>query len=307
MNRHKNAISNFPDICFLVKGVNYSSEKGITMRYLFMLTSFLIWVNQPSAQIINAGINEWEVIQTIGQPFENPVGWKTNNYTDYNGFASTPVIKVVDPAGGYFAKVESNLHGIDGSGPGELWQTISTDHLTKIDFYAHCDSIFQVGRCIVSILGQDPLDVLFIDSIPVDPTGFTLNSIHILNEWSQENDSITIRFTAKGNMDIWDEKEDGYSIFKVDNVTAQYITGSEEISKPDDLIIFPNPSSGIINLVQEDSGNPMRIEMYSIMGEAIFKSNYFEILDLNNFPNGVYLIKILSGTRVYNEVLIIEK
>ncbi|MEO6130218.1 MAG: T9SS type A sorting domain-containing protein [Saprospiraceae bacterium] len=273
------------------------------MKYLFTLF-ILIQVYSASSQILNSGFDNWEFISYGGQPFENPVGWKTNNDDQPFGLANTPVTKEADSSG-FHAKISAAYRGIDAFLPGKLMQTISTDHLAKINFYSKCDSIFQLGRCVINILSQSGT-ILYTDSLALEDPVFHSSSILIQSEWIQAYDSLTIQFVAKGNLDNWDEEEDGYSIFLVDNVEAAYSTSVENAPEHVALILYPNPSSGMVNIECAFSKEPEQVEIFSLSGESLGKLNFSTMLDLAWLPDGAYFIRVLSNEKVINKLLIIE-
>lgn len=175
---------------------------------LFLSIFPLLLASMSYSQIINPGLEEWEWIQ-LGQPYENPVRWNTNNNNDYGGLANTPVTKGTNTSG-FHAKIRSASWGIDATGSGIMNQRIPTLHLHNIDFIAKCDSLWQTGQCIVRLLGQSSNDVLYLDTMNVEDAEWRTHTIAILNEWAELTDSITIEFIADGRGDHWEPQEDGY-------------------------------------------------------------------------------------------------
>jgi hypothetical protein len=98
--------------------------------------------------------------------------------------------------------------------------------------------------------------------------------------------------------------EDGITskIFSLDNITA---IGKIEIQKIDDFI-FPNPTTGIINLGPLCSSST-EIIIFDLNGKQIFSgyciNNQF---DISNLKNGVYIIKLLDEKFVIVDKLIKE-
>jgi hypothetical protein len=67
-----------------------------------------------------------------------------------------------------------------------------------------------------------------------------------------------------------------------------------------DFIIFPNPSSGLIN-VKINSASPTDIEIYDIMGRAILSDTFFGNIwntQLND-GSGIYLMRLRTDKQVY--------
>lgn len=73
-----------------------------------------------------------------------------------------------------------------------------------------------------------------------------------------------------------------------------------ELNDDVDFIIFPNPSSGLIN-VKINSASPTDIEIYDMMGRAILSDTFFGNVwntQLNEGP-GIYLMRLRTDKKVY--------
>jgi hypothetical protein len=66
---------------------------------------------------------------------------------------------------------------------------------------------------------------------------------------------------------------------------------NEKMQSPN-ILIYPNPSTGLFNLSAKAN-----LEIYNIIGELISTINNTETIDLSNEPNGIYFVK-LNGTTV---------
>jgi len=73
-----------------------------------------------------------------------------------------------------------------------------------------------------------------------------------------------------------------------------------ELNDDVDFIIFPNPSSGLIN-VKINSASPTDIEIYDMMGRAILSDTFFGNIwntQLND-GSGIYLMRLRTDKKVY--------
>ena len=68
--------------------------------------------------------------------------------------------------------------------------------------------------------------------------------------------------------------------------------------------IYPNPSSGIINIkIKENQANDISISICNILGEKVSENEIQNppseniSFDLSGYPNGVYFVKIQYGTQ----------
>lgn len=104
------------------------------------------------------------------------------------------------------------------------------------------------------------------------------------------------------------------------HVTAVYNPGSVEsgfaetifISGPllttkdfnnQNVIVYPNPSNGIINIDHESID---RILIYNISGKMIKEMEYQSQINLSDISKGIYIIKFISGKETLLKKIIIE-
>ena len=80
------------------------------------------------------------------------------------------------------------------------------------------------------------------------------------------------------------------------------------------LNIYPNPSSGLINI--EGLGqyiNSVSLELYDVNGKKIWNEHRAQgitgpyQLDLSNHPNGTYFLNLIIGERTFAKKLVILK
>ncbi|MBP1646232.1 MAG: hypothetical protein H6Q16_1807 [Bacteroidetes bacterium] len=71
--------------------------------------------------------------------------------------------------------------------------------------------------------------------------------------------------------------------------------------------IFPNPTNGTIYFKDEKKQDVSKIEIWSSLGELIYKSDYLpETLTLDHYSKGLYLVKIYKGDKVQIEKIILN-
>ena len=77
------------------------------------------------------------------------------------------------------------------------------------------------------------------------------------------------------------------------------------INLDEDLTIFPNPSTSILNFTNTIQNG--KIEIISLTGQKILKKNVVNINSIRlNIDSGVYLLKISENKRVNNFKIIIR-
>ena len=99
-----------------------------------------------------------------------------------------------------------------------------------------------------------------------------------------------ISYQVMDNVNIW-------SPVVIDSLMAMP-TGVHQISDKENIILYPNPTSGLINLKIPNTNEEVSIEISSVNG-TILKSQKFDIpltgwinIDVSNFANGTYILRI---------------
>ena len=77
------------------------------------------------------------------------------------------------------------------------------------------------------------------------------------------------------------------------------------VNLDEDLIIFPNPSNGILNFTEELQNE--KIEIFSLTGQKVFDKEVNNINSIKlNLNSGIYLLKVSNNQRVINSKIIIK-
>ncbi|MES2558181.1 MAG: PKD domain-containing protein [Bacteroidota bacterium] len=103
-----------------------------------------------------------------------------------------------------------------------------------------------------------------------------------------------------------------YSI-TTSNIVQNIKTGIPAVSSITRLSMFPNPTSGLVNLQFETSSASIEIEVQDVSGKSVYHSDakhtgglYQHTMDLSFLDKGVYLAKINTGQGNKNVKLVIR-
>jgi hypothetical protein len=232
-------------------------------------------------------------------------GSYTNSYTNGVGCDSTHILDLtindiyainntIDICYGDTLIVGSSIYTSSG---------IYTDLLSSV---SGCDSTITtqltVSSSVVSIISQTGVD-LIVTTIGGAPS-YTY-------QWS--TGETTDQITPTINEEYWlivtdvDGCSSDTSFF-----TVTWIQTSIEDLRIDKLIIYPNPTEGIVNIKFNDKFKGS-IMLENILGELIFNKTRLDIeknqtiqIDLSLFSKGVYFIRIVNSTKIVNQKLILE-
>lgn len=75
------------------------------------------------------------------------------------------------------------------------------------------------------------------------------------------------------------------------NCEGQQPIGIIEFTEDERIIVYPNPAADMINVIAIGK-RPTLIELFSIMGEPLYSGPYNPTLNVNQFPNGMYILRI---------------
>jgi hypothetical protein len=76
----------------------------------------------------------------------------------------------------------------------------------------------------------------------------------------------------------------------------------------DKLLIYPNPSNGLIN-IELDKLNFYNISISNVLAKEVYNSTISAVnttLDLSNFDKGLYFVELNDGENIFTKKLIIE-
>ncbi len=132
------------------------------------------------------------------------------------------------------------------------------------------------------------------------PSQSVMESFNLRNKFAA-NDTILIRLRLHANAEI----ETGWG-WSIDNLYVQLTpTGVEPVVNNEDFSIFPNPSSGKFNInytLQKDA--PVTMNVWDMTGRTIVDQNFGmqnegahqTVLNLESTPDGIYLVRIKTGS-----------
>jgi hypothetical protein len=82
-----------------------------------------------------------------------------------------------------------------------------------------------------------------------------------------------------------------------DGFNFSFVTGVSENNLADGIIIYPNPTNGIVTIDPSILvGINYEVAIFDLVGKLVLKEKNVSVLDLTSFENGVYIIKLTSET-----------
>lgn len=182
----------------------------------------------------------------------------------------------------------------------------NTNQLTSLDISNN--TLLNYFNCSVNYING--LDI----SMNTTLTGFycTTNELTYLNAENGNNEAIA-EFDALDNPDLHCIQVDDpqaasqgtgvYSNWNIDE-TAIYSDDCSSLSRPtwphSVMQVFPNPSTGILNIDLPEGRHEVRIEVYDVRSEKILEktieaSKGKMVVDISEQPSGIYFVRLDAG------------
>jgi hypothetical protein len=112
------------------------------------------------------------------------------------------------------------------------------------------------------------------------PAGFTSSS---------QNPSATPTTTTTYTVTITNT---GLGCTSSASVTINVTVGVDDYSDGNELTVYPNPTTGIVNINENFISNDYQVYLCNSFGEAVMMENNAKTIDLSDFPAGIYYLKI---------------
>ena len=269
------------------------------MKQIILIAGLVMSANFSFGQILNDEFDNWILVDTLGQSYQDLVGWETNNGNLGNGFATSPNLQISENNDAGVA-ITTNHQGIDGLSSGRIKQTITAFQLVDISYFSKCDSVFNQGACVVNI--YDSADqLIYTDSIKQVEVNYTVKSIDVSLLALNNSNELTVEFVAFGQLGEFEEFQ-AYSEFNLLRVNSNYISSNIELNGTKSIGVYPNPFHEIVNL---EIKNDMlaQYNLFDSKGRLIRNGigNRIETVEL---VSGIYFLEVLTGDEAFVERII---
>ena len=187
-----------------------------------------------------------------------------------------------------------------------FWYRFNSDSLSD---YGKVEASIDNGTTWINLLTEDikyslqwhgPKPVLTGNSNGWQQFNLELNMLTYTLGYS---DTLLYRFTFIS--DSIQTNKDGWMI---DNfLLADWWEGIEDHNSKESFLIFPNPTSGIIYINEENFEKDNHLTIINNMGQVVFETtlNEKQYLDIGNLQNGVYLIIYeAEGNRLTDKIIL---
>lgn len=158
-------------------------------------------------------------------------------------------------------------------------------------------------------IGLNGFHEYMLDTVVYIPSGnyfvgwqqTTTDVINVGYDLNIDNDA----FTYYNSTGIWSNSGfDGTLMIRPSFVyDKDNIVSTKEIAKNDKISLYPNPTNDVVYLKGIES-NSIQYQIFDINGKFIENDFYQNGINLSNYENGFYLIKITDGSKHYHQKVI---
>ncbi len=90
------------------------------------------------------------------------------------------------------------------------------------------------------------------------------------------------------------------------NILCEQLSTHAIASNFNSVLIFPNPSEGILNIKSNDNNIIDKIIIFNSTGQQVLMQNFKSIVDLRGFSKGLYFIRLFNKSFVETQKIIIK-
>ncbi|MGO3182439.1 MAG: M1 family aminopeptidase [Aequorivita sp.] len=84
----------------------------------------------------------------------------------------------------------------------------------------------------------------------------------------------------------------------------QVILGTDDLTLDHQLVLYPNPTSNVINLHKPEALQVDKIRIYDALGQLLFSEKYSETINLSKYANGLLFLQIETSEGVIYKTII---
>ncbi len=294
-------------------------------KILLLIGGLSLFLSSIKAQIPNGGFENWDTTNLFIYKHIYPVGWMSNNLYWQSVNKQNAVVPSTDAHSGNYSMKMTVLNDTSSSKQGASCGTFEGDLLmgeangkfaiknkpAGIEFWHKFTSPKKESFLLFVNLynGENQVGSAMIYSEENSATWSKLASVidYSSNE-TPDSASISIMVGYSDTPTVG-------TVFMIDDLAFTTTTAINESSIENGLNIYPNPSSGDINITLPNApSNDIQLSLKDISGRTIKTFSDEELilsqdlikLKINSYDPGIYLLEMKSNTKVFSKRIILQ-
>lgn len=86
----------------------------------------------------------------------------------------------------------------------------------------------------------------------------------------------------------------------------QVILGTDDLAMDQQMVLYPNPTSNVINLHKPDALQVNQVRIYNALGQMLYAEAYSETIDVSRFSKGILFFQMETTQGVINKTIVKE-
>lgn len=133
------------------------------------------------------------------------------------------------------------------------------------------------------------------------------------SQWRTETVPLTSYSSINNAIIKFRNVSDYENYLYLDNINISGSTGILEASESNGVFIYPNPSTGVINIqMQNFESQPVTLTIFNANGQTVQKrllseKQISEKVDISSFASGLYFVQIVQSGIIYQKKVILNK
>ncbi len=167
--------------------------------------------------------------------------------------------------------------------------------------------------------GEKDLTITYTDKDGYFKGGPTRGALR--DEWFEKAIYANNRYVFLGNTTSWGQGNTDILIFtqvNIDDTASKFsfhqdtvtLPVHELVSKTSEFLVYPIPTNKYLNIVNNTHQNKVEIAIYDIMGQLVYSNFIFNesnIISLDHFKSGLYVLKMITPESSFQKTFIIQK
>ncbi|MFY8108532.1 MAG: T9SS type A sorting domain-containing protein [Bacteroidia bacterium] len=294
-------------------------------KILLLIGGLSLFLSSIKAQIPNGGFENWDTTNLFIYKHIYPIGWMSNNLYWQSVNKQNAVVPSTDAHSGNYSMKMTVLNDTSEYKQGASCGTFEGDLLmgeangkfainskpAGIEFWHKFTSPKKESFLLFVNLynGENQVGSAMIYSEENSTSWSKLASVidYSSNE-SPDSASISIMVGFSDTPTVG-------TVFMIDDLSFTTTTAINEVSIENGLNVYPNPSSGEINITLNDApSKDLLLSLKDISGrtiktfsneELVFSHNEIK-LKINSYDPGIYLLEMKSNSKILSKRIILQ-
>ncbi|MCB9334818.1 MAG: S8 family peptidase [Flavobacteriales bacterium] len=184
----------------------------------------------------------------------------------------------------------------------------TSSNYVEVENNSGCKSLSDTVNVVWHPLPNKPVVTVFGNDTLMYSTNLDLQWYYNTSILSGENDTILV---AQNNGDYFVQVIDSFGCTNYSDTVSVVTVYHHELTLPQGLSFYPNPSKGQFNIQLPDVNTFQQIVVIDIQGKELIKKEVRNLkqitIDASFLPNGIYYIQFVSVENMYLDKLILSR